>query len=374
MTQKPRLMIIGPTPPPYHGVSMATQMLLDSRLKAFFRLSLLDLADRRGIAYVNQPDLHDVFLFVRQWISFLWTLCRKRPDLVYLPISQTTIGVVRDSLFIWPAWLCGGRIVLHLHGANLRYWYEGRSPLLRAYVRLLLRITSRTVVLGESLKGIFSGLIPESKISVVPNGIEWGKTRSDSVNPVRKGRFRVLYLGTVNRLKGVLVLVAAVPQVLKRFRDVEFVFAGEWSNQDDRREAEALISRTDVGAHIVFTGPVQGEEKEALFASADLFVFPGVQQEGQPLVVIEAMAAGLPVLFTDRGCLRETVMSGGNGWEIRINDPEDIAEQIVRMLEDPEMMREMGRRSRARYETHYTKTIFLQRMIVLFSQVARAPR
>lgn len=369
-----RILIIGPTPPPHHGVAMATRILLDLEMRDRFDLSHLELADRRGIAHVDQPDLHDVFLFLRQWFTLIWKLFRERPRIVYVPISQTSLGVIRDSLLIWPAFLVGAQIVLHLHGGNFRQWYEGRGPFLRFYVRLLLKATTRVVVLGTSLKPLFSGLVPESRISVVPNGVEWGKARSGSGKSARKKRFRVLYLGTLNRMKGALVLLSAVPRTLKRRRDVEFVFAGGWSHSSDRREAEALLSRMGAGDHVLFTGPVEGEAKEDLFASADLFVFPGLQQEGQPLVVIEAMAAGLPILFTDRGCLRETVIEGENGWEVRTNDPEDLAEQILRMLEYPEAMREMGRRSRARYEANYTSKIFLQRMIVLFLRVGRERR
>lgn len=374
MAEKMRILIIGPTPPPHHGVAMATRILLDLKMRELFHLYHLELADRRGISHVDQPDLHDVFLFLRQWFTLIWKLFRERPRIVYLPVSQSTLGVVRDSFLIWPSFLFGARIVLHLHGGNFRRWYEGRSGLLRFYVRLLLKATTRVVVLGGSLRPLFSGLVPESRISVVPNGIEWGKVRSSSGKSARGRRFRVLYLGTLNRLKGVLVLLSAVPLTLQRRRDIEFVFAGGWSHPNDRRKAEAALSQMEAGDHVIFTGPVEGEAKENLFASADLFVFPGVQQEGQPLVVIEAMAAGLPILFTDRGCLRETVIAEENGREIRINDPEDLAEQIVRMLEHPEAMREMGRRSRARYETNYTAKIFLQRMVVLFLKVGRERR
>ena len=66
-TTRSSLLIIGPTPPPYHGVAMAIRTLLDSKLKESFTLSHLELADRRGIGHVNKPDLHDVVLFFRQW-------------------------------------------------------------------------------------------------------------------------------------------------------------------------------------------------------------------------------------------------------------------------------------------------------------------
>ena len=88
-----------------------------------------------------------------------------------------------------------------------------------------------------------------------------------------------------------------------------------------RREAESFIACHGLSGHVVFTGPVSTfEHKRSIYSSADLFVFPGLQQEGQPLVVLEAMASGLPVLFTNRGCLRDTVIEGECGIEVRCND------------------------------------------------------
>ena len=112
---------------------------------------------------------------------------------------------------------------------------------------------------------------------------------------------------------------------------------------------------------------MEGDQKRTLFESSDLFVFPGVQQEGQPLVVIEAMGAGLPVVFTDRGCLRDTVINGESGVEVPINDPHRLADCILWLLDHPNDMQAMGRRARQRYESLYTKKHHIENMIEVFA-------
>ena len=371
MPEKPTLLLIGPTPPPHHGVAMAMQLLLNSRLRERFRVVHLDLSDRRGIQHVDRPDAHDVRLFLSQWIKLIVILLRKWPGVAYLAMSQSAVGFIRDSLFIWPAALFGSRVVLHLHGGNFRAWYEATNVGMQAYVRSVLKRVAQVIVLGESLKGIFDGLVNREKIAVVPNGIEWSEDAlSPASSPISPKRgYRVLHLGTLNHLKGTLVLTAAIPMVVKVRQNVEFVVAGPWSHAADREEAETLISRLGVGRYVTFTGPVEGEGKRALFESADLFVFPGVQQEGQPLVVLEAMAAGLPVLFTDRGCLKDTVVDGDNGFEIRRNDPRHLSEQIVWLLDRPRAMKRMGVRSRTRFAALYTGDRFVQRMSEVLGRV-----
>lgn len=364
----PKLVLVGPTPPPYHGVAVAMHALLNSDLRRRFSLVAVDLSDRRGIHHVNRPDGHDVLLFLRQWLRLFVILCRDRPRLVYIPVSQSTVGFLRDSLFIWPSWLSGSRIVLHLHGGNFRSWYEGRGRALKAYVRIVIGRVSRMVVLGESLRDLFSGLLPPERVLVVPNGIDGDSDGSADRVKLKKRRYRVLYLGTLNRQKGALVLIAAVSLVARVRRDVEFVFAGPWSNRDDERQAEAMIAYRRIADAVSFVGLVKGEVKRAVLTSADIFVFPGVQQEGQPLVVIEAMAAGLPVVFTNRGCLRETVVDHEHGLEVRVGDPEDLARKIIWLLANPGEMRRMGVNGRWRYERLYTQSRFVSNMADVFSR------
>jgi glycosyltransferase involved in cell wall biosynthesis len=154
--------------------------------------------------------------------------------------------------------------------------------------------------------------------------------------------------------------------VRKVRQDVEFVFAGPWSNAEDQREAESFLARSRITDAASFPGLVEGEAKREVFESADLFVFPAVQQEGQPLVVLEAMAASLPILYTDRGCLRETVIDHEQGLEIGIGDPEDLSRKILWMLAHPAEIKKMGTNSRRRYEELYTGSRFVRNMIDVF--------
>jgi glycosyltransferase involved in cell wall biosynthesis len=368
MSESPAILVIGPTPPPFHGVSVAMDAILKSPLRERFQLCHLDLADRRGIEHVDKPDLHDVVLFLKQWWRLITLLRRERPAVAYLAISQSTIGFLRDSLLMLPPWIVGAHVILHLHGGNFKAWYESRSFLMRSYVRMVFRRVSYVAVLGESFRHLFDGLIDSNRVTVVANGIDWPAV----INPAREQhkphRHRILHLSTLSRLKGALVLLAAIPLVLKIRQDVEFILAGPWLNEEDRREVESYISHHGLSGHVVFTGPVSSlEHKRSIYSSADLFVFPGLQQEGQPLVVLEAMASGLPVLFTDRGCLRDTVIEGECGLEVRSNDPQHLADRLLWCLDHPEEVERMGRNARARFERFYTSESFVRHLGDLFT-------
>ena len=373
MTPQPRLLIIGPTPPPFHGVAVAIEALLKSRLTDVFEVTHLDLADRRGIAHVNKPDWHDVALFVRQWFRLWRLLLTRRPQVVYLVLSQTTVGFIRDSLLIWPSLSLGAKIVTHLHGGALRAWYESRWAPMRAYIRAVLGTVAKMIVLGESLRPIFSGLLPDDRIAVVPNGVDLREDEPEREPPNGTRPWRILHLNTLNRMKGTLVLLAAIPTVLRHRRDVSFVFAGKWSHAQHQQVAEWYIAQHHLEPYVTFLGEVTGPEKEAALRLADLFVFPGIQQEGQPMVVLEAMAAGLPIVFTNQGCLRETVINGECGVEAYAEDPYDLGERICCLLDHPEDQLSFGRNARCRCQLFFNKERHIERMVHTFQDVLGEP-
>ncbi|MCA9474126.1 MAG: glycosyltransferase, partial [Nitrospira sp.] len=83
----------------------------------------------------------------------------------------------------------------------------------------------------------------------------------------------------------------------------------------------------------------------------------------------EAMAAGLPVLFTDRGCLKDTVGEGEAGFEVRIDDPQHLADRLLWLLDHPEEMRVMGDNARKRFEAFYTAGRFVANMTQVLTRV-----
>ncbi len=373
ITRKETIEVIGPTPPPYHGVSVATQVLLDALPHSRLSVVHLDTADRRGIAHVDQPDLWDVLLFIRQWFAHIRILLWKRPCICYLPLSQSRIGFLRDSLFMIPAFLAGSAVVAHLHGANFHQVYEGGGGAFKWYVDRVLKRVTKFIVLGEMLKPIFHRWAHPESIAVVPNGVpELSTHRGDQPPSSPSAGLRIVFLSTLSRHKGLFVLLDAVTLVVQEFPEVECHIAGPWYGAGTEQLVRKQLEDTHLTSRVTFHGQLAGEKKMEFLQRGDLFVFPGIQQEGQPLTVLEAMCAGLPVVATDRGCLRETVLEGETGFIVPPHSPEAIAERILLMLREPHMRHRLSVNSRLRYEHEYTMPIFAARMADLFAQVSQS--
>lgn len=372
-TRKETILIIGPTPPPYHGVSVATQVLLDALPSEQFSAVHLDTADRRGIAHVDQPDLWDVLLFIRQWLLHTTILIRKRPRICYLPLSQSRIGFLRDSLFMIPAFTVQSSVVAHLHGANFDKVYEGGGKVFKLYVDAILKRVTKFVVLGEMLKPIFHNWARPESIAVVPNGVPEPVPRGTGhLKATLEKQVRVVFLSTLSRQKGLFVLLDAVPLVTTEYPHVEFHIAGPWWGTDTEETARKQLAAANLESSVTFHGQLAGDAKMQFLQDGDIFVFPGIQQEGQPLTVLEAMCSGLPVIATDRGCLRETVVEGETGFIVQPHSPKAIADRILQLIREPHTRKHMGAHARRRYEQEYTMSTFAARMADLFAQVIQS--
>jgi glycosyltransferase involved in cell wall biosynthesis len=366
------ILVIGPTPPPLHGVAVSTQLILDSPVLAAFRRVHLDTSDRRSGRNIGAFEPGNVVLALWHALMCLILLGWRRPRLVYLPISQGAGGYLRDLAFILPCEALGVPVVVHLRGSEFRQFYTNAHPLLQALIRYSLARVARVIVLGETLRDIFDGLVPPERVAVVPNGtpdIHPGLAPADKP----AGRVRGLYLSNLRRRKGVLVALAAAIQSLQRYPQLEFVFAGEWRFAHVRDEALALVAASGVGDRLHFVGAVDGDDKQRLLLSADFFVFPPIEPEGHPRVVLEAMAAGLPVITTPQGALIETVVEGCTGFFVEPGDASAIVAHIARLIEDPDRRIAMGRAARERYLSEYTAEVAHARLLRVFADVLDAP-
>jgi glycosyltransferase involved in cell wall biosynthesis len=363
---KPIVLVFGKLPPPYIGPSVATQILLRSKLREEFDIVHFDLSDHRNYKTLGKIDLMNFWIAFRQYFLLPWYLARYRPDLVYMPFGQTTVSYYRDSVFLLLIKLFRKKVVCHLRGGNFDNWYRGASVFTRWYVRRIHSLVDAQIILGENLRHLFNWLMPDSRIFVVPNGGNF------PIPEVRKrdGIFRALFLGNLLESKGVVDFLKASEIIaLSGYRDTEFVLAGE------NREARTVefidrFIREHPDVRVRMPGPLTGEDKFRLLAECDVLVFPTYYvNEGHPWVIVESMAAGLPVISTDHAAIPETVSDGENGFLVPKKDPEAIAEKVIRLIEDPELRERMGKRSREIYREKFTEEIMVEKMSSVFHKV-----
>ncbi len=361
---KPRILIMGKLPPPYMGPAVATEIILKSKLRERFELHHFDTRINRSVAEMGKFRLSKLAVLGRMYAAFRQKMKGVKPDVVLIPIAQTPSGFLKDIPFIRIAEAEGARVLIQLRGSEFRDMYFSLGPLRQKLVRSAMQRVHSAIVLGEKLRYIFEDFLPEDRIFAVPNGGDFHFPDDEGVRMQRKDRtLRVTYLANYLPGKGLLELLQALELLSQEpgLPQFEFCAYGSWDNAAYRARCEAIASQPRM-AHCLLPGPISGEAKWQALADSDIFVFAPKAPEGHPWSLIEAAAAGLPLISTDRGAIGQNVVDGHNGFLLPHPEPQLLAEALRKLLSDAELRAQMGRASRGLYEAQYTEARMVERL------------
>ncbi len=270
----------------------------------------------------------------RSWRRIRAALRSFRPDLVHVhePLTpSTSMLVVRAA---------GVPVVATFHA------HLDRSRLLAVAapaLRPTWRRIDRCIAVSEAAAEFVSCAFP-GRLAIVPNGVDvrMFEEPGASASGLPPGR-RLLWVGRLDPQKGFPVAVRAFARLAPEFPDLSFVVAGDGRD----RGAVGMLDEADA-RRVVVLGSVPHERLPAYHAAADVFVSSATGQESFGLVLVEAMAAGVPVVASDIAGYREVVRDGIDGVLVPPGDPSALAAAVRRVLEDPALAKLLTENSRAR--------------------------
>jgi glycosyltransferase involved in cell wall biosynthesis len=261
----------------------------------------------------------------------------------------------------WAAAKAGTPIVVHtIHGIHYLHY---RNPLLRAAFvrqeRYFARRSDAVILVSEAdeVTARKHRLIPADKLRVIRNGIAPLTPPKADANPGTASEMRKLVgssgpvvasVARLHRQKGIVHFLRAAPAVLARFPKAKLAVAGGGPLESDlRRETDRL----GLGGRLLLLG--ERADAADLTALADVFVLPSLW-EGLPLVLLEAAAAGKPIVASDIDGVREVVRDGETAVLVPPGDPDRLAGAILRLLEDRDLARRLGQRARDEIPPRFT--------------------
>jgi phosphatidylinositol alpha-mannosyltransferase len=220
---------------------------------------------------------------------------------------------------------------------------ELAAPVLRTVHRRL----SASVAVSEAAAAFVGRVVP-GEVEIVPNGVDVDRfARPDPGVPELPPGRRVLWVHRLDPQKGFPVAVRAFGRLAAELADVSLVVAGDGRDRD----AVELLPRADRD-RVVMLGSVAHDRLPSYLSGADAFVAAATGQESFGISLVEAMAAGVPVVATDIDGYREVVRDGEDGLLVPPGDPNALALALRRVLEDPELAAALRRAGRERARTY----------------------
>lgn len=336
-----RALVVGPLPPPINGMSIAFQMLVDGLRERGWTVTTADIADtsgRRGSAFSVRRAIGVV-----QPLATVWAKTGTH-DVIYLTLTQSRLGFLKDVIALAPARFRGVPVVVHLHGGNFAKFYAAQPRPMQALVRATLARVDRIIVLHEAMREDFAMVDGwRAKTVAVANATPLPRQRPKSASADAR---RLLYLSSLTLEKGYLDVLEAAAQLGKRHPEwtVELDFAGDFRLSIDdypsvdamRADFEERVRGMPGNVRVTWHGVVDGERKLSLLERADVLVLPTYYvNEGQPVCILEALASALPVIATDYRAIRSTLPESFARLLVPPRAPGEIASRLEELFTEP---------------------------------------
>jgi len=222
----------------------------------------------------------------------------------------------------------------------------------RWIIRILSAGLDKTIAVSNNVRNsLMECGVSEDKIETIPLCVDTDVFNSSissagTARPMKagSGTRMVLFVGNVSKIKGLDIFLRAAELVLRRYRGVEFVIT--LHEPYETIEKFRVIASGKLGSHVTVLGVVRSMPR--LIASADVVVAPfrGTRNVSDiPLVVLEAMSIGKPVVASRIGGITEAVRHGENGVLVEPGRADELADAIVGLLNDPNLRKEMSERA-----------------------------
>jgi glycosyltransferase involved in cell wall biosynthesis len=287
-------------------------------------------------------------------LRFLCVLVADRNvSIVQVSPSLIPVPLIRDTFIILLAKLLRKKVVVYYRGwkENIVSELKKETFSQRAF-KYVYRKADVSVVLASHFKDdlIEMGWNPDTILMSTTMYVQ------DDVLPVkdRSGMSpRFLFLGRISHLKGIGELIEAARELKRRALEFTFIMVGHGDREGIVEEYQEKVKEYGLEGHFRFTGHIAGKEKFQIYADSDVYVFPS-WTEGCPTSVLEALGAGLFVISTDVGALRDVIRDGENGKIVHRKDSEDLAEKLVWAVENIEEIRSRRKDISKQAEAKYT--------------------
>lgn len=354
---RPVVLITGPSRAAISGVSTHVNQLLGTAL-----------ADEYEMVHFQAGSEGRSETAVGRWLrlamspfTLFATIVFRHASIVHINTSLVPKAFWRDLVYLLVAKLLRARVLWQVHGGALpqHFFKEGGTG--SRFLRWALGVADAVVVLAQVELEAYQRFLPGQYVIAMPNAIDTRPyARVPTVRTSEEHPLRLVYVGRIAREKGLYETLQAIKVAAGHGIDVRLAVAGQGPEQDRlRRYALAL----GIASQIEWVGGVFGEDKVKLFARSDVFVLPSYS-EGLPYALLEAMAAGMPVIATPVGAIPDVMTHGTHGFMVPVRDARALGDAIIAMASHRDQLTWMSRASRRRVRAAYA----IERLAAEFAQ------
>ena len=356
-----RFLFVLQIPPPFHGVSLMNQILLDYAKKINISFTHVPINAAKSVDSIGRFGVDKLICSLK--VAYKIFTLREKYTISYFALSIRGYAFYRDFLFILIAKILKKKVILHLHGTG----FKKRTVIDRFTLKIMFRnayIIQHSLLLKSDIE-----YLSYKRVFYLPNGIPdtFSKYRNTPKLNAKKN-INIIFLSNLFEFKGCFVLLEAINRLKNTQKSSRYHFIGNWESLKTKKRFLDYIDVHEISSFIGEIGPKYNKEKFDFLQKMDILVFPTLY-EAFGNVALEAMMFEIPVIATDEGSLLEIIDDYKTGFIVPKGDVYELANKIDILSKNHELRKAMGIEGRKRYLQYFTLETYQHNIHNILSKV-----
>lgn len=364
----PRVVVVAQARPALGGIPTFAELIVDDpRFAEHARVTLLNTT-RQAVREAGNLSVTNI----RNAVHDTWRVYRagRDADVVHLHVAPGRLFPLLRTLSMCAAARASGAGVLcHVHSARINgAAQDGFDPgLLFRFVLRRLAFVDALLTVSQSGTRTLQRLVPRAHVETVDNAVD-----VEGFRPASPGDQPavLLFVGTLSVRKGLLDLFEALGRLGAPAGSWRLAVVGGAAEVGEREAEQIRQAARDAGLAASLLGQQRGEELRSTFAAASALVLPS-HWEGQPMVILEAMASGLPIVTTRIGAIPDVVRDDVEGVLVDAHDVPALTAALDRVIQAPQDRVRWGAAARARALEHHDVPVLAIHLAALYRRASR---
>lgn len=361
-----KLLCILHLPPPIHGAAIVGKIINQSELiNKSFDCDFINLTTAGSLEDLGTFNFNKLIAILKVYCKVILSLITKRYDLCYFTINSSGPSFYKELFIVIILKCFRQNIVYHYHNKGVS---EDQSSSIKKLLYRFQFKKQRVILLSPNLYYDVRNYVSINRVYYCANGIPDNPL---AIKGIKKQSSipRLLFLSNMFISKGVFLLLESCKILADKNIKFECHFVGNWTSEISKKEFDKKCIESQLTDFIYAHGEKIGGEKDLFFIESNIFIFPTFySKECFPLVILEAMKWGLPVISTEEGAIPEIVEDGVTGFIMQKNNHIILADSIETLLKNDTLLKAMGQNGRNKFERLYTLEKFEYNFIKTINQ------
>jgi len=354
-----KILVVGQTPPPFGGQAIIINKIINANYRNI-KIYHIRMSFSKEVSQIGSFNFYKIYhLFEIIFKIYLMKIKFKINTMLYPPSGPDRNPILRDIVILLATRWLFKKIIFQFFAGGLSEYYNNTTKIEKFLMKTVY--SNADITLRPSIFSPNDGIVFNSHKDII---LPWGVDDNFNIQlRQKKNIVNILFVGVLRVSKGVMVLLSACRMLKLSNVEFELNILGDYYSEEIKKRISKYLFENELIDYINFHGIKTGNSYYKYFYEADIFCFPTFfESENLPIVLLDALKFGLPIVSTNWRSIPSIVDNSVNGFLVEIKNEQLVFEKLKLLIDNYALRIKMGDESRKMFLKKYDIKIFINEL------------